>query len=307
MQMIKGDSNEKSSLKTTGLDHTLTFTDSLFGGEGGPSLLNSDVSGEPSILSPATSPSVSPVPKAPTGGSFRNDAFNPSPSSSDVTNADLTGLTPAMVNQAFQLKLLSDQIKQKNIMDVSAVALREAQTTKALRPEKETAAVETFKYAKSLEGGSFTGDMEAWKNAAQTAHQKNWIEAKKKSGYTGSFWEYVKEVTRLGATTIVDARKKGEQATQLKGEAQVRSPDFSQSVTEDLMKNMQAWSWPTGTDKRIAAGATAEDALVTTRKVMVITEMEARVKTAFTGQKVVRKKDGWYIDNKLVVRNPYAN
>ena len=86
----------------------------------------------------------------------------------------------------------------------------------------------------------------------------------------------------------------------------VRSPEFAQSVTEDLMKDKGKWYSVEEAD-RVAAerNITFEEAQQMVQKVNVLKEMDSRVRAAFKDQEVERKVDGWYVNGKLEVRNPY--
>ncbi len=183
----------------------------------------------PTLLGPATTPDVGVSPEVP-AGDFRKNPFNPSPSPPDVRNVDLAGLTPGDVAGAFGLGLTADQIRQAGIAETSKARLREAQITKALRPEKDTAAVETYKFAQRQ---GFKGSIKEFKTQT-TGHKKDYDEAKA-GGYKGSFNDWMLAMAQAGAINLGEFTARKEAAVDVKQRAYFTSADFSSDVDKAVL------------------------------------------------------------------------
>lgn len=120
------------------------------------------------------------------------------------------------------------------------------------------------------------------------------------------------ELRNAGKTTInigdkVETATKVKEATdKVSRQSSVRSPDFASKVTEKLMKNRQSWhSFEEAEKLSKEKGITYEQAQKKVQMLKVLREMDLQVRTAFSGQQVDIKADGWYVNGKLEVRNPY--
>ena len=82
--------------------------------------------------------------------------------------------------------------------------------------------------------------------------------------------------------------------------------DFHQTVTEDLMKDRSKWGYPDQFEYYKGQGFTEDKALEMSQKLMVLKEMDAQIRSAYKDQKVEKRRDGWYVEGKLVQRNPYG-
>lgn len=92
-----------------------------------------------------------------------------------------------------------------------------------------------------------------------------------------------------------------------KGQVAVMAPDFSEGVKQDLMKDSQ-FNYPPKSEVDAYKDnykLTYTDAKKTLQKEKHLKEMDSRIRQAFVGKKVERSAEGWKVDGKLIVRNPY--
>lgn len=229
------------------------------------------------------------------------EMLNPSSSSPDISSADLAGLTSKDVSEA--LSGASDVQYKQGMLDYykDQMSLERDKFNTPGTP-KETADITNYKFAQSQ---GYDKDFETFTKDSQTTHKKDYDEAVK-GGYSGSFNNWMLEMARAGAINLGEVAPRAEQASLGKQKADIQSPDFPTSVQNDLMKDAAAWHDPEGLDD-IAERykITDEEAKVAIQKAMVIEEMDKRVNQAYKGN-VERRPDGWYVDGKLKVRNPYA-
>ncbi len=257
---------------------------SAFGMEGQdiPSLLRGDTGEQPSLMS-STMPSTSTGITGDTGANQttqpRQDLLNPSVSPADVRNVDLAGLTAKDVSQAFGLKLTADQLRQKTIVDISQASLREAQITKALRPEKETSAVETYKFAQRQ---GFKGSLKEFQTKA-TGHKKDYDTAVE-GGYEGSFNDWMLAMARAGAINLGEFKERKETAAEVKQRAYFTSADFSSDVDKAVLARRSEYE--------------ASDDSTKAKSKIRFEEMERVVKTSFADATFGRDRKtgivGWY-------------
>jgi len=121
------------------------------------------------------------------------------------------------------------------------------------------------------------------------------------------------ELRNAGKTTInignkVETATKVKEATdKVSRQSSVRSPDFASKITEKLMKNKQDWySFNEADSLSKKKGIPYEQAQKKIQRLKVLKEMDLQIRTAFSGQQVEIKADGWYVNGKLEVRNPYG-
>lgn len=233
-----------------------------------------------------------------------------------------------MAGEAAEQKKITDLVDMiyKNALTEQAIATAEAASTKnapvftipgtdvqltrdqyidwykAANKDERTAAIKNYEYAKQK---GYTGSFEQFQDTARTSQQKNFQQARDE-GYEGTFNQWMLDLAKAGATTIGDIVGRKEGTEDVERKSIVRSPEFAQSVTEDLMKNKTSWYSVEEADKAAAEqNITFEQAQQMVQKVNVLKEMDSRVRSAFSGQEVERRKDGWYVNDKLEVRNPY--
>lgn len=280
-------SGGKASFDEKGLSAKIdpSIFSKMFKGDAGPSIggketginILSDISAPPATLGP-TAQGVGISPGAPSGD-FRERPFNPLPSPPDIRNVDLAGLTAKDIQAAFGLKLTAEEIRRKTIADISMTELRRAQAVELEAGGPRTTMRRNFDTAK-LQG--FKGSIIDFQNSAWTPHQKNWKEAKE-GGYEGSFWTYVKEITRLGATSIGEFRERKEAAADVKQRAYFSSSDFLSNVDKKVLARRSEY-------EAVADSTTAKAKI---RKEEIEREVKNKFPNAWIGEdNGVR---GWYI------------
>lgn len=258
------------------------------------------------------------------------------PSASPVGGADLTGLTTEDVSKALQFKFMQEEIGQKKFSDmfdmlykttVSAPLARaqtEAATPSITMPgtdikltgkqyidwwktankDERTAAIKNYEYAQTKKGGSFKGSFEKFQDSAKTTHGKDYERAVE-GGYEGKFNEWMLDMAKAGAIKIDITGREVEKGVG-KGIAEVTAPAFAQDVRSELMKDVMSWDYPSEYQTFKDRGMSEADAMDNAQKVNVLKEMDNRIRQAYRDKSVVRNRDGWYIEGKLVVRSPYA-
>ena len=215
------------------------------------------------------------------------------PSASPLDSADLVGLTPENISQALQLKFAGEELGRKRLADLSRTGYYGAAIEKM---RAETAAIPAKQF------------ISAWKVATEderTAAMKNYDFAVSQ-GYEGKFEEWLtslaeasgKSTERILADFV--AKKGAGTALELAG------PDFVQDVRTDLMKDRSKWGFPPAYEGLVGKGLDETKALDLSQKMMVIEEMDTRVRSFYKGKEVERRSDGWYVGGRLVVRNPYG-
>jgi len=262
---------------------------------------------------------------------------NPSSSPLDaLTAADLVGLTPGDLMKALQFKLMKDELagkesyqqKQLGISEMNArTAQRSAATSernsnismlnaiKSLSRDERTAAIQNFEYAQR---NGFTGTFEELQREVRTTHQKDYDRAVK-GGYKGDFQTWLREMTALGGgLNLSEKTDVEEMKDKVARQSYVKSPDLETTVRQNLMKDNRSWR---ATDKVQESILTnypnyskldskqkmkiLSETRVRVQKISVLEQIDAQVRSAYIGQKVVREPDGWYVDGVPTVRNPY--
>lgn len=188
---------------------------------------------------PPGMPTAAPVPSntLSQSGALRTDIENPS--SSPVTNVDLTGLTPKDITEAFQLKMTSDQITQKGIVDASTGRLRSAQIAELESGGPATTAQKNYALAQRQ---GFPGSFVDFQNSSKTAHQKDYAAAVK-GGYESDFNTWLTDMAKAGAINLGDFTARKEAAAGVKAETYFTSPDFSTDVEKYVNDNQQRTQW----------------------------------------------------------------
>ena len=206
-------------------------------------------------------------------------------------------LTPEMLSQALQLRLAGEQFGHKQMVD--QFNMMQQMQPKLIKP---TADIQNFEYAKA---SGYKGSFEEWSRDVPSYIQ--YYDEAVKGGYEGTFHEWFREMQALGGGLSLEEKVEQKGALDTVGrQSEVKAPDFHQKVQEDLMKDTRAWRSSAEAEARAKAeGVPFEEARGQIQKAKVINEMGKRIRAAYAGQPVEARSDGWYVDNKLVVRNPY--
>lgn len=116
---------------------------------------------------------------------LREGAANPSASPSDVSSADLAGLTAADVSQALSGATNVQALKQKKFTDI-VDALYKSRTAAdmekrteiygrpAIPKDERINAIKGYEYAKTEEGGSYKGSFKEWERDDRTGNIKDY-------------------------------------------------------------------------------------------------------------------------------------
>ena len=116
-----------------------------------------------------------------------------------------------------------------------------------------------------------------------------------------------KSLATAGATRIGDFRERAEVGAEVKRQSIVKSPNFVQDVKENLMKDKRSWrSTDQVEELSKSQNITFEQARDRIQKTKVLKEMDSQIRSAYPGQTVERRIDGWYVNGELVRRNPYG-
>lgn len=238
------------------------------------------------------------------GGGTNLNTLNPSSSPLDISGANLVGLTPQDITQALQLKMGVEELRRKTVSDITETAYKgtamkkmEAET-KALTPS-----VDVPGFGKLTRGEALDWYKTATKDE-RTAVIKGY-EYARDQGYEGTFEQWATSLAKASAMNLGDFMEREYGKKKVTAESKLSGPDFAQNVREDLMKDKSKWGFPPTYESFKSKGFSEEEALETSQKLMIIQEMDSRIKAQY-GDKVERRKDGWYVGNKRVVRNPYG-
>jgi len=236
--------------------------------------------------------------------------YNPSASPLDVAGADLAGLTPEMISQALQLKFAGEELERKKLADIAEAGYYGAAARKM---EAETVALTPSIDVPGL--GKFTNEefVKIW--TAATKDQRSaavelyeyYADQERSQGRTPkSIEDWTLQVAEASGKSLAEimaefmAKKEAGTALDLAG------PDFPSDVKKDLMKDRSTWGYPSGYDRWLEKGYGADEALDLSQKAAVLREMDSRIRSFYKGESVERRKNGWYVDGKLKVRNPYG-
>lgn len=108
------------------------------------------------------------------------------------------------------------------------------------------------------------------------------------------------------ANTTVNVGERAEASGLGKSKAKVQAPETIQTIRDNLAKKGADWHIPEGADKlAVKLGVSVEEATELLQNRQVLKELDDWVRQAFKGEDVEFKKDGWYIGDKLIRRNPY--
>ena len=278
------------------------------------------------------------TPRGLTGAAPRRDvdAVNPFVSSqSEISAADLAGLTPQNISQALSGALDIETLKRKSVSDVvdalykqSLTGYYEALTEKERRPGEVgrpfpilvpnvgEVSLEEWKalpkdeqdYAIYLHGSKAIGDKdpmtrEEFESLEPTEHERLLRSLLKHPDLLG----VEKALREAGATRIDLSTKLTEKKalSEVDRQNEVMRPGFHQEVLEDLQKDTRAWrSTSEAEEFAKATGKTFEQARSIIQKAKHREAMDKQIRQAFPGAKWSRK--GWYVGGKLIVRDPYA-
>lgn len=251
----------------------------------------------------------------------------------DISASDLAGVTPEMISQALQLKMEQVRLGQMSIKDAaeimhlqqlgeyyksqSAENISQSEVAKAredrqmlefLTKDERTELVKNFEYAQTTEGGGFVGSIAEFKNSSDSGEWNNYLKTKTQ-GNKQSFMDYQVGLRKAGATTIGGEVARTLAVGTAEQQLKTMAPDFYQTVQQDLMKDDRAWrsSAEVAQLMKERPGVTSSKARSDIQRDKVRRTMDGRIRQVFReAGKVTRDRKGWYLNGKLIVKDPYA-
>jgi len=259
--------------------------------------------------------------------------LNPSSSSLDASGANLAGLTPQDLSTALNDAINFETTRRGAYTAASDVQYKQAYIDE-MAQRREAALIDRGAFPVPVPGVG-TVSFKQWdalpndtKTYAAYVYQQRQMNPNEPI-MSPAEWQMVDKDTKIGFLKELDKNKRLEELqirlnrasstninlspyertkqTELaKAEADVEAPAYVDSVVEDLKKrDPMAWMDPSNVSKYVSKGMSEDAAIDMSRKEMVLKEIDARLRQAYKGKSVTRKVDGWYVDGKLVRRNPY--
>jgi len=258
-----------------------------------------------------------------TGGRLANP-FSPSPQS-ELTASDFAGLNAQDVSRALsgatnvaQVQSIAGQrgvTQQIKLMD----AMRRWNATgpvdlpgrgpvtldewKGL--DAKTKAYSYYAFDQKQRGEGILSFDEWETQVDPTTMEQQWRLALKEP----KFKEFLLEQKKAGRSqiNIGDKLANKEAMGRLEDQLKVRDPDFNQNVMQDLQKDTRAWRFTIEAEARAKEkNISFDEARDDLQRKAILLEMDKRIRSAYDPKTVVMKLDGWYIDGKRMVRNPYV-
>ena len=251
------------------------------------------------------------------GGLELSKLLNPSSSSPGSSFADLAGLTPKDVSEAFSGAV---DLKYKEGLIDYYKRQGDAKSTNRTYPIKVPGVGNvTLNEWKALplndrSYAAYVHQSKLHKPGEPVMEQGEWnrtVDKDTKTAYIRGLLDntdlkdLAMEMAQAGAIKIGDIGPRAEAGAIGRQRAAIQAPDFPQAVQEDLMEDAAAWHDPEGVDAVAKAyNITPEEAIAAIQKSMIVEEMDSRIHQIY--KNVDKRSDGWYVDGVLKVRNPYA-
>jgi len=258
--------------------------------------------------------------------SSQSDTFSP---------ADLAGLSPQDISSALSGVMSVEALKQKKMSNVvdSLYKIQKIEESKAITAgltpsitisgtdikltkdqylkwykeadkDERTAAMKNFEYA---QGKGFKGSFEEFQDNAKTTHQKDY-NAAIAGGYEGSFNEWMLDMVKAGAAQF-NFGETAERATAGalgRQTAKFQDPNYIQGIETNLKKSGTTWRAADRTKELRESGMSSKDARSRAQRELILGQIDRDVRVHFKGKKIEIRSDGWYVDNELIMVNPYA-
>jgi len=258
-----------------------------------------------------------------------------SPSQLNVSAADLVGLTPQDIDQAVQFKFMQDQLGQKQMTDVSDMVYKGALTSEATARTKQIQEPDPLDqpYLTSPAGDAISY-RQAEKIPKDTLRYYEYVNAAKKAGKepmrerewnlqeptaqiqtltqmqkNPSLLKTQKELNESSRTQINlgDVAAKKRTLDEIERESKILDPTFSQKTYESITKDARNWRASVGDESETLAkdrGIPIEKAQTVIKRTKHREAMDAQIKQVWPN--AYWKGDGWYVDNRLIKRDPYV-
>jgi hypothetical protein len=180
---------------------------------------------------------------------------------------------------------------------------------KALKPEDKSNFEKEYTFAKA---NGYNGTPAQWKTLSQDP--TSWEEYQKAvgQGYKGDYPTFLLKYKKSDMNITLDPGERTRRVGSAQAEVDVTAPDFFSKVQATLSKD-ENWDRPLGTTEYIADQKTkgidvdVRTAAARQQKLNVLKQMDLEINQAYNGKGTVEmRQDGWYLNGKLIVRNPYA-
>jgi hypothetical protein len=116
-------------------------------------------------------------------------------------------------------------------------------------------------------------------------------------------------LAKAGAINLGAEVEKKKALGEVQSQLDVMSPDYARNIISKTV-GVKGWEYDnmSAIDDIIKKhpGLSQDQATQALKMATVRSTMDREIKQAFSGQEVIYSKDGWYVDGKLVVRDPYA-
>lgn len=265
------------------------------------------------------------TPVAQQEGGFLSKLLNPSdsqPGSGNIPPSALAGLSPQDVSAALSGALSIEQLKQKQIIDMMKLAKGEppnplesefpiphpeagiiTQRQWSSLPTEEREFSAYVHAAKKLGAPKEDLTREAFLTLKPTEREQ-FMRATMEDP---KLMEATKELSIAGRT-VIDIGGDTLKREQAKHQAGILSPNFFQKTADTLKKDGRSWRSTDAAEKLSKSKDIPFDAARDhIQQAKVRESMDKQIRQVFGKVgKVTRKSDGWYLDNKLIVRDPYV-
>ena len=235
------------------------------------------------------------------------NVLNPSPSPLGVNAADLAGLTPENVSQALSGALGVEGLRQRTIAGVEEGAYRRAATRQL---EAQTrAATPSIKIPGSnitLTEGAFIDWYKASTKDDRTAAIKGY-EYAVDQGYKGSFQEWTTDLAEASGKSLAETLAQVAAVDTVKDKLKIGKVDYVADIEKDLQKDEDSWYRPPNYKVYVDKGLSPKAARTRGQQDLVLKRIDRDIRGRYPNSNVVGKPDGWYVDGKLIRKNPYGN
>jgi len=261
------------------------------------------------------------------GGSTVVNPFVENQSSFDISPSDLAGLTTQDISTVLGMKMkrdenIADSAYKAKLMEnidseiearrpkfeipgIGAVNASQYMDWLRLNNEKKPNEAKLYEYAIAQ---GFKGSFEDFENRTKTTHMKDY-EAAVQGGYKGDFNTWLTQLAKAGAINLGAEIEKKKALGGVQSQLDVMSPDYARNIISKTV-GVKGWEYDnmSAIDDIIKKhpGLSQDQATQALKMATVRSTMDREIKQAFSGQEVIYSKDGWYVDGKLVVRDPYA-
>ena len=187
------------------------------------------------------------------------------------------------------------------------VTPKDALAWERLKKETTPKEVQEYKFALTEEGGGFKGSIVDYKNSSLPADVKAYKYAVDNGMSKIGLKQWKEDIARASAPTIPGAVERQEALEKVKRQSEVQDPGLAQKILQSLMKDRMNWNDPPKLAKTMKENPqfTREQIIDALHREMHREAMNIQIKQAYPDAKFVMHK-GWIVDNKIIVRDPYA-